>query len=320
MAQIYVTRKIHELGLDLLKEAGHELTISEKDGVLTKSELVTALKEKPYDAVLCLLTDKIDGEVMDAVPTAKIFANYAVGYDNINLNDAKERGVLISNTPGVLTESVAEHTFALVMALSKRIVEADSFTKTGKYKGWGPMLLLGSELKGKTLGLLGAGRIGTRVSEMAKCFGMDVIYYDIKKNHHIEDTGAVFKEDIESVMKESDFVSVHVPLLPSTVHLVNEERLKLMKPDAFLINTSRGPVVDEKALVETLKSNTIKGAALDVYENEPELAVGLAGLSNVILTPHTASATVEARSAMSRIAGENIIAVLNGENPPNLVS
>jgi len=322
MAKIYITRKIPEAGIKLLKDAGHDVDVSEKDGVLTKDELIAALKQKEYDAVLPLLTDTIDVEVFDAAPEAKIFASYSVGYNHIDIGEAKKRGILISNTPGVLTDSVAEHTFALLMAIAKRIPEADKFTREGKYDGWAPELLLGTDLKGKTIGILGAGRIGTRVAEIArKGYEMNVIYYDIKQNEHIEqNANAKFKSTPEEVLKEADFITVHVPLLDSTKHLINKERLGMMKPSAYLVNTSRGPVVDEAALVEALKNKTIKGAAIDVYENEPALADGLAELSNVIITPHIASGTEETRGKMSEMAAQNIIAVLEGQEPPNLVS
>jgi len=321
MSHIYVTRKIPEKGIALLTEAGHEVTVSEKDGVLTKEELITALQGRPYDAILCLLTDKIDGDVMDATD-AKIFANYAVGYDNIDLNAAKERGVTVTNTPGVLTETVAEYAFSLMLAVAKRIPEADRFTRAGKYEGWAPELLLGSDLKGKTLGILGAGRIGFGVAEKAyRGLGMRIIYNDIKQNEFFDkDLNATYKEDIDELFAGADVISVHVPLLPATTHLVNGVRLAMMKKTAYLINTSRGPVVDEKALVEALKTNQIAGVGLDVYEDEPVLAEGLQDLENVTLTPHIASASVETRGKMSEIAAQNIIAFLTGDTPENVVS
>lgn len=294
---------------------------SEKDGVLTKEELIAALRMKPYDAVLCLLTDTIDAAVFDAAPSAKIFANYAVGFDNVDVAEAKRRGVVVSNTPDVLTNTVAEHTFALMLAIAHRIAEADRFTRAGKYEGWAPELLLGTGVSGKTLGILGAGRIGARVAyHGAKSFDMRVLYYDVRRNEAIEkEVNAEFRDSVEAVLKEADFVTIHVPLLYSTRHLMNRARLALMKPTAYLVNTSRGPVIDEAALVEALGNGVIKGAALDVFENEPALATGLSELENVIVTPHIASATEEARSAMSRLAAENIIAVLEGEEAPNAV-
>jgi D-3-phosphoglycerate dehydrogenase len=317
--KIYITRKIPDVGINKLKEKRFEVDINPEDKILSKDELISALKAKPYDAVLCLLTDKIDGDVFEAAPQAKIFANYAVGVDNIDLKAAEKHGKMVSNTPGVLTETVAEHAFALMMSISRRIAEADKFTKAGEYKGWAPMLFLGSDLRGKTLGIIGLGRIGSRVAyHGARGFDMKVIYYDTKRNE--KELNAEYRESIDDILKEADFVSVHVPLLDSTRHLINAERLKIMKLTAYLINTSRGPVIDEKALVEALRNKTIRGAALDVFEDEPKLAEGLAELDNVILTPHIASATEETRAKMSEMAATNIINALEGETPPNLVS
>ncbi|MBI3075128.1 MAG: D-glycerate dehydrogenase [Parcubacteria group bacterium] len=321
MPSIFITRKIPDAGPALLREKGYDVDVSPKDGVLTKEELVAALKAKPYDAVLCLLTDKIDAEIFDAAPAAKIFANYAVGFDNIDIAEAKKRGIFVTNTPDVLTNTVAEHTFALMLAAAHRIAEGDAFTRAGKYTGWAPELLLGTDLSGKTLGILGLGRIGSRVAYHAvKGFGMNVFYYDVKRNEDFEkEYGAAFRENPEAVLRESDFVSVHVPLLDSTRHLINAERLVLMKKGAILVNTSRGAVIDEAALVDALKNKTIRAAALDVFEREPALASGLAYLPNVVLTPHLASATEETRGAMSRVAAENIIAALEGAMPPNAI-
>lgn len=316
---IYITRKIPEAGLSLLRQRGFSLDISDKDRPLTMRELIGALQEKPYDGVLCLLTDSIGASVFDAVPSARIFANYAVGFNNIDVEEAKKRGVTITNTPGALTEAVAEHAVALMFSLIRRIPESDLFLRKGRYKGWGPELFLGEELQGKTLGILGAGRIGGRVAEIAgKGLGMSVIYYDIKRSEEFEKTtGGIFRSTPEEVLKEADVVSIHVPLLPATAHFINAERLKLMKKSAYLINTSRGPVIDEVALVEALKNGVIRGAALDVFEHEPKLAPGLSKLSNVVLTPHTASATRVARDGMATLAAQNLIAFFEGKVPPN---
>lgn len=321
--KVYVTRKIPQRGIEMLREKGYEVDVSEKDGVLTKDELVAALRAKPYDAVLSLLTDTINKDVFNAAaPSVKIFSNYAVGFNNIDVTEAKERGVMITNTPGVLTETVAEHAFALILAMASRIVEADAFTRAGKYTGWAPMMFLGSDISHKTLGILGAGRIGSRVAHHGKHgFDMNIIYYDVKRNEEIEQTtGASYRDTPEAVLKEADVVSIHVPLLDSTKHLINKERLAMMKPSAYIVNTSRGPVIDEVALVEALRNNVIKGAALDVFENEPALAPGLAELSNVVITPHIASATEETRSKMSEMAAQAIIDALEGRKPVNLVS
>ena len=321
MAQIFVTRKIPGLGAEMLRAKGYDVDVSAKDGVLAKEELVTALRAKEYDAVLCLLTDTIDAEVFVAAPRAKIFANYAVGFNNIDLAEAKKRGIVVTNTPDVLTDTVAEFTFTLLLAIAKRVAEADAFMRAGKYQGWAPELLLGTDLKGKILGLLGAGRIGSRVAYMAaRGLDMKVVYYDVKQNEQIEkETGAVFRASVEEVLAEADAVTIHVPLLDSTKHLINKERLALMKPTAYLVNTSRGPVVDEAALAEALKNGVIRGAAIDVFEAEPNMAEGLAALPNVIVTPHIASATEGTRARMGELAAENIIAVLEGGEAPNMV-
>lgn len=319
--KIYITRQIPDIGPDMLRSVGHEVVVSEKDGVLTHTELITELNKHNPDAVLCLLTDHIDAEVYDAAPNAKIFANYAVGYGNLNIDDAMERGVTITNTPGVLTDTVAEHTIALILAVSNRIAEADRFTRAGKYEGWAPMLLLGTDLKGKTLGVLGAGRIGSRVAEIAhKGLGMDIMYFDIKENEFLNnELGAEYRSDAEDVLRDADVVTVHVPLLDSTRGMLNKEKLEIMKPGSILVNTSRGKVIDESALVDALKAGTIKRAALDVFEDEPELADGLAELDNVIITPHIASATEETRGKMSQMAARNIIDFLDGKEPANVV-
>ena len=306
----------------MLKNKGYEIRVNPDNRVLAKHELITALSQDRYDAVLCLLTDTIDAEVFSAAgPQCKIFANYAVGVDNIDIKAAAERDIMVTNTPGVLTDSVAEHACALMLSIAHRIPESDRFTRAGKYIGWEPMLLLGTDVSKKTLGIVGLGRIGSRVAHHAlRGFDMRVLYYDVKRNEEFEhEFQAEFRASADDIFREADFVSIHVPLLPATRHLVNAERLRMMKKSAYLVNTSRGPIVDEAALVDALKRNVIKGAALDVFENEPALAPGLVELENVILTPHIASATEETRQAMSALAAENIIAALEGKEPPNVV-
>ncbi len=321
--KIFVTRQIPDKGINLLKEKGFPVNISPQDRPLSKEEIIAVLTKENYDAVLCQLTEKIDVDVLEAGKKSgvKIFANYAVGYDNIDIKAAEERGIMITNTPGVLTNSVAEFAITLMLAIAHRVAESDKFIRAGKYQSWAPMLLLGHDLSGKTLGIVGLGRIGSRVAHHAvKGFEMKVIYNDVKRSEEFErEFNAEFKENIDDVFKEADFVSVHVPLLPATRHLVDGRRLGLMKKTAYLINTSRGPIVDEAALVEALRNGVIKGAGLDVYENEPALAPGLAELENVVLTPHTATATEETRQAMGELAAKNIIEALAGRIPPNLI-
>lgn len=318
--KVFVTRKIPEEGLKLL-EGKVDFEVWEEDRVIPRDVLLKRVRG--VDALLPLLTDKIDGEVMDAAGSQlKIIANYAVGYDNIDVKAATERKIYVANTPGVLTEAVAEHTLALLLSIARRIPESDRFIRGGKYKGWEPMLLLGSAIEGKTLGIVGLGRIGTRVAEMAvKGMKMKIVYHDPQRNSEFEkELGAVYKKELDDLLKESDFVSIHVPLLSSTKHLINAKSFSLMKETAYLINTSRGPVVDEGALVEVLKKGKIAGAALDVFEEEPQLALGLAKLENVALTPHTASATIEARGAMATLAAQAILEVSAGKAPQNLVN
>ena len=312
MPKIFVTRQILESGINLLKGKDYEVEISDFDGVLPREQLLG--KIKGADAVLALLTDKINAEFFDAAgPQLKIVANYAVGYDNIDLPEAKKRGIIVTNTPDVLTESVAEHAIALMFALAHRIVESDQFMRDGKYAGWAPMLFLGNDMAGKTVGLVGLGRIGSTVAKRLKQgFDMKIMYFDVHRNEDLEKEYGLVYADLETVLRKADFVSIHVPLLPATRHLIGEAQLKMMKKGAYLINTSRGPIVDEKALVEVLKNGVIRGAGLDVYEEEPKMAPGLAELDNVVITPHTASATEETRGAMSELAAKNIIEVLEG--------
>jgi len=296
--KIFIFHKIPEIGLKMLQE---------------KFEFSKKLENS--DAILCLLTDKIDAKVMDkAGKNLKIISNYAVGFDNIDINAASQRHVMITNTPGVLTNTVAEHTIGLMLAIAQRIPEADKFTRKGKFHGWQPMLLLGTDLKDKILGIIGLGRIGERVAEIAKKgFNMKILYYDKFRNPKYRFA------PIKKIFKKADFISLHLPLLPSTRHLISKKELKIMKPTAYLINTSRGPVINEKALVKVLKKKQIAGAGLDVFENEPKLASGLNKLNNVVLTPHIASASVETREKMAIIAAQNIIDALEGRKPKNLV-
>lgn len=319
--KIFVTRMIPEVGLAMLREKGYEVDVSQKNGPLSKAELISALTAKQYDAVITILADQIDAEIVAIAPTVKIFANFAVGFNNFDLKAVNEKGVFVTNTPGTSDESVAEHAVSLMLALAHRIAEGDYFVRDGKYTGWDPMLLTGFDLQGLTLGLIGAGHIGAHVAFICKNgFGMNVVYYDVVHNEKIEkELGARFVATVDEVLSTADVISLHVPLLPTTQHLINEQGLSKMKKTAILINTSRGPVVDEKALVNALQNKVILGAGLDVYEQEPNLTPGLIDLNNVVLTPHTASATKFARDGMATIAATNVIAVLEGKVPPNAI-
>jgi len=288
------------------------------DRVLTREELLREVRDR--DGVLPLLTDTIDEEVLAAANKAKIFANYAVGFNNVDVAAATRRGIMVTNTPGVLTDATADLTWALLMAAARRIPESERFLRAGKFKGWSPTLFLGADLVGRTLGSVGAGRIGTAVAERSRGFRMRLLYADPVRNETLEKEFGAQRVDLETLLRESDFVSLHVFLDASTRHLIGAPQFKLMKPTAYLINTSRGPVVDEQALVEALKNGEIAGAALDVFENEPELAPGLAELENVVIVPHIASATLWTRARMADIAVDNLLAGLKGERPPNLVN
>ena len=315
--RIFLTRKIPEPGLELLRRY-HEIELNPHDRVLTKQEIIHGLKNK--DGLLCLLTDDIDEEIIFSEPNLKMIANYAVGYNNIDVKAATKKGIPVSNTPGVLTDTTAEMAWALLFSVSRCIVKGDKFTKTGRFQGWDPMLMLGQDITNKTLGVIGAGRIGTAFALKSKGFNMNVLYFDEKNNMDLEREINAKKVEFNELLEKSDFVSLHVPLLPSTHHLISKEELKMMKKTAIIINTSRGPVVDEKALIRALKEKWIFGAGLDVYEHEPEINDELKKLDNVVLQPHSASATFETRTKMAVMAAENMIAGLKGKIPPNCVN
>lgn len=325
--RIFVTRKIPQVAFDMLKEKGYQIDLGTYTVPPTKKQLISYLKSKAkkgivYDAILTLLTDPVDKELIDALgPNVKIISNYAVGYNNISLEDAEKKNITVTNTPGGFSDCIAEHTVALIFALTTRLVEADTYVRKGKYKGWDPMIFIGTDLSGKTIGILGAGHIGERVAKhLGKGFDMSVLYYDVKRNETLEkEYGAVFCATPEEIYAKADIVSLHVPLLPSTKHMINEKTLKMMKPSALLINTARGPVVDEQALVKALKEGVIAGAGIDVFEFEPKIAKGLTKLSNVVLTPHIASARTSARNEMATLAAQNIIDVFEGREPKGRV-
>lgn len=306
---IYITRRIPDIAVEILEKRGYKVDVYPKDCIISRKTLIKTLQKKPYDAVISLLTDNIDATLYDAIPNIKMYSNYATGYNNIDIVEAKKRGIQVANSPGNYAYTIAEHTIALMIGLTTRMVEADRFVRKGKYDGWAPMNFIGTDMQGKTLGLIGAGRIGERVAHHCyRGFDMDICYHDLIRNETLEhDYKARRCQTLDEILVQSDIVSLHVPLLDSTRHLIDETRLKMMKSTAFLINTSRGPVVDENALVRALQENIIKGAGLDVFEFEPKLARGLSKLPNVILTPHIASARENARTDMARIAADNIV-------------
>jgi glyoxylate reductase len=318
--KVYVTRELPERGMRIIKQY-FEAEVWPEYGPPPKEEIIR--KARDVDALATLLSDKIDAEVFDAAPKLKIVAQMAVGFDNIDVAEATKRGIYVTNTPGVLTETTADFAWALLMAVARRVVEADKYVRTGQWKvSWHPSMLLGRDVYGATLGIVGAGRIGTAVARRAKGFNMKILYYDVvPMPPEIEKELGAKRVDLETLFKESDFVSIHVPLMKETYHLVNEEKLRLMKRTAYLINNSRGPVVDEKALYKALKEGWIAGAALDVFEQEPTPVDNpLLKLDNVVVAPHISSASHETRSRMAEMVAENLVAFFDRKQPPNLVN
>lgn len=282
-------------------------------------------KAKEVDALASMLSDRIDCNLLQQAKRLRIVAQYAVGYDNIDVACATRLGIYVTNTPDVLTEATAELTWALILAVARRIVEADTSVRWGEWwrtrTGWHPHMMLGVELKGKTLGIIGLGRIGSRVAEIGKAFGMKIIYYSRSRNEELEKRLGAEYRDIDTLLQEADIVSIHVPLTKETYHLINEERLRKMKRTAILINTARGAVVDTNALVKALAEGWIAGAGLDVFEQEPlPPNHPLTAFKNVVLAPHIGSATYEARHAMAELVAENLIAFYEGREPPTLVN
>jgi len=315
--KIFVTHVFLDKYLKELKEKYQVVVWSEKD--IGKEDL---LKEvKGVTGIISTLTEKIDAEVMDAAGSSlKIISNYAVGYDNVDVKEATKRGICVTNTPGVLTESVAEEVIALTLALFRRIAEGDRFIRSGKYKGWEPDLLLGTGIKDKVMGIVGLGRIGRWTARMAGALGMKVIYFNRHRDEEFEEEYDVVYHTLDQLLEQADVVSLSVPLTEETRHLIGERELKLMKKTALLVNTARGAVVDEKMLIKALKERWIAGAGLDVFEDESRIPAEFFELSNTVLTPHTASATVEARLAMARIVVDNVNDALEGRQPASLIN
>jgi len=317
-ANVYITRMIQQEMIDTLRSS-HDVEVSPHDRALTREELLQQVRGR--DAVISMLTDGIDGALLDAAgPQCRIVANFAVGFNNFDLQAATQRGVILTNTPGVLDEATATHAWALLLATARRITETDRYVRAGHWLGWGPLAFLGLDVDHKTLGIAGGGRIGSNFAHKAAAFDMKVIYSDVARLPEFErQCGATFV-DKATLLRESDFLSLHLPLLPETRHYIGAQELAAMKPTAVLINAARGPVVDEVALVHALRNKVIWGAGLDVFENEPLLAPGLAELDNVVVVPHTASATIQTRLAMAKIAVDNVLSVLNGEPPLTCVN
>jgi len=318
--KVFVTRAIPAKALENLTHSGHEVEVSKFDRILTGQELIE--KGKDCDAILSLLTDKITPEVIDQLgDKIKIISNYAVGFDNIDVAYATEKGIVITNTPcDEVNESVAEMTWAMMLALARRVVEADQVTRQGAYKGWEPAIFLGQLLRGKTLGIIGMGRIGGMVAKRAKGFEMQVLYSNRSRDEKAEqETGAQFVE-MDQLLSESDFLSLHVPLTDETRGMVNKEKFDKMKHGVILINTARGPIIKEQDLVEALRDGKVGGAGMDVYENEPIINPELVAMENVIMTPHIGSATHEAREAMGKLAVDALLQTFQDQMPGNIVN
>lgn len=319
MAQtVLITRRLPEPALEIVREQCRA-EVFPHSRAMTRAELFDAISDK--DGLLCLLTDQIDSKLIEAAPRLRVIANYAVGYDNVDLAAATARKIPVANTPDVLTETTADLTWALLMASARRLTEADRYVRAGRFDGWGPTLLLGTDVYGKTLGIVGMGRIGQAVARRAVGFGMRILYADPRPlGQEMERALGAERVSLERLLQESDFVTIHVPFTHDTHHLIGPDQFRLMKSSAYLINTARGSVIDEKALVWALRAKEIAGAGLDVFEREPHIAPELLDMENVVLLPHIGSASKETRTRMAVMAAENLVAGLRGEKPPNCVN
>lgn len=318
--RIYVTRMLPEPVIAKIREAGFDYDVYPVDQVIPRDVLLREVKDR--DGILCILTDKIDKDVYDAAGKTRIFANYAVGYNNIDVVEASKRGIAVTNTPGVLTEATADLAWTLLFSTARKVVESDSYLRQGKFLGWGPMHFLGMDISNKTLGIVGLGRIGKAFAVRAAGFSMKILYYARKQDAEFESsyTPGAEKVELDDLLKRSDYVVIHLPLTTETTHFIGERELRLMKPSAILINSARGPIVDESALVKALQEKWIWGAGLDVYEEEPKIHPELISLPNTTLLPHIGSATTETRTRMGLMAVDNLIAYFSGKRPPNLVN
>lgn len=316
--KVYVTRRIPEAGLNVLRQAAE---VKIWDGELPPPYEVILEEIKEIDGIVCLLTDKIDRKAIETAKHLKVIGNYAVGFDNIDIQAATEKGIMVTNTPGVLTETTADLAFTLMMATARRIVESINYVKAGRWKTWGPLLLLGQDIFGATLGLIGLGRIGLAMAKRARGFDMNILYFGNHRNEEAEKQFGLKYVTMEELLGKSDFISLHVPLTEQTKGLINKKTLSMMKKTAVLINTARGPIVNEEDLYQALKNGVICGAGLDVMSPEPpELSNPLLALDNVIVVPHIASASVATRTKMAVMVAQNVVAGLQGVRPSNLVN
>lgn len=319
LPRVYVTRRLPEDALALLRSKA-EVSVWPTDEIPPPREVLMR-EAAASDGLVSLLTDRIDGPLLDAAPRLRAVSNVAVGFDNIDVEAATARGVVVTNTPGVLTETTADFAMALLLAVARRVVEADKYTRAGRWRSWEPMLFLGQDVHGAVLGLVGLGRIGSAVARRAHGFGMQILYHDVLRREDLEQELGIEYASLEDLLRRADFVSIHTPLTAETRHLIGAAQLRMMKPTAILVNTARGPVVDTEALVQALAAGTIAGAGLDVFEVEPIAADHpLLALDNVVVAPHIASASIRTRTKMAVMAAENMLAALAGQPPPNLVN
>lgn len=316
--KVFLTRSLPGDIEKILRKEGHTVVTYKKDKPISKNELIKNAKNT--DAVISLLTDKIDTEIIDNLEKCKIIANYAAGYNNIDINYAKSKNIVVTNTPDILTNATADIALTLALACSRNVIEGHELVKKNKFKGWAPKLLLGVELTGKTVGIVGAGRIGQAAAKRFKAFDTKIIYYNRSRKAKFEKQVGAKKVSLKKLMTDSDIISLQIPSTKDTYHLLDKEHLSLMKPNAILINIARGEVVDEKYLIKLLKKGKIHSAGFDVYENEPNIDSELLKLPNVVLLPHLGSATVETRTKMAHLCVENVIRVLAGKPPKTKVN
>lgn len=315
--KVFITRPIPDTGLDLLRERV-DVAVHATDRQISKPELIDRVQG--MDGLLCLLSDPIDSEVIAAGSKLRCISTYAVGYNNIDLDAAKSHGITVTNTPGVLTEATADIAFALMISAARRIVESDAWLRRGNFEGWAPKLFLGHDLTGKTLGIVGAGRIGQAFArKAAAAFNMRVLYHNRSRDSDFEAAQNAVYTDLDTLLRDADVISLHVPLSEETHHLIDARAFEKMQPHAILINTARGPVIDERAMIDTLREHRIFAAGLDVYEEEPAVPDELIALPNTVLLPHIGSASIETRNKMAEMAARNLIDVLEGREPAHRV-
>lgn len=317
MEKVYIAGAIPEVGLNLLKEH-FEVEMYEGEGIIDKETLIEGVKDA--SALISILSTNVDQEVIDSASNLKIIANYGAGFNNVDVKYAREKDIDVTNTPKASTASTAELTFGLVLAVARRIVEGDKLSRTQGFDGWAPLFFRGREVSGKTIGIIGLGEIGSAVAKRAKALDMDILYTGPhQKKEKEREIGAKYV-DLNTLLENADFITINAAYNPDLHHMIDTEQFKLMKSTAYLINAGRGPIVNEEALVKALEDKEIEGAALDVYEFEPEITEGLKSLDNVVITPHIGNATYEARDMMSKIVANDTIKKLNGETPQFIVN